>query len=113
MRSLIAIAAALFALNAWICHELFTLEYSKHVAAIDAAYISLARYISEHPFEWGWFPLWYNGIPFQNTYPPLLHQTTGMTAWLTGLSPALSYHLVCAVTYCLGAVTLFLAAHRL
>ena len=30
-----------------------------------------------------------------------------------GLSPALSYHLVCAVTYCLGAVTLFLAAHRL
>ncbi len=106
-------AAALFALNAWICRELFTLEYSRHMGSIEAAYISLARYIAEHPFEWGWFPLWYGGVPFQNTYPPVLHQLTGLAAGLSGASPALAYHFVCAVLYCLGPVTLYWLALRL
>jgi hypothetical protein len=73
----------------------------------------LARYISEHPLAVDWFPLWYVGIPFQNAYPPLLHLTTGGLAGLTGISPAVAYHAVAALTYCLVPVTLYWLAATL
>src|ERR1700722_17581474 len=39
-----------------------------------------------------WFPLWYNGIPYQNTYPPLLHWCVALIAWVRGISPAHAHH---------------------
>ena len=84
-----------------------------YLDSIEGAYIGLARWILEHPFDWSWFPLWYNGIPFQDTYPPLLHFLVALAAGLSGASPALSYHAVTALLYCLGPVTLFWFACRL
>ncbi len=107
------LALVLFATNAWICRELFRIEYLRYLDSIEGAYIGLARWILEHPFDWSWFPLWYNGIPFQDSYPPLLHFLVALTAGLSGASPALSYHAVTAVLYCLGPVTLFWFACRL
>ncbi len=103
----------LFTLNAYIALRLFQVEYFKFMGSIDAAYISLTRYILAHPFDWTWFPLWYTGVPFENTYPPLLHLTVAATAWLGDFSPARAHHFVSAAMYCLGPVTLFALARRL
>ena len=103
----------LFCLNAFLCRRLFVTEYTAHMDSIEAAYIGLSRYVLDHPFEFGWFPLWYDGIPFQNTYPPLLHALVAVVAWVLGLSPALAHHLTGAMFYSLGPVFLFLLAFRL
>ena len=103
-------ACVLLALNALICRELFFTEYLKHLGSIEAAYIGISRYVLDHPFEFGWFPLWYGGIPYQNTYPPLLHLTVAAAAWVSGASPAWAHHAVTAFLYCLGPVTVFLLA---
>ena len=108
-----ACVSALLVVNVFVCRELFVTEYSVHMSSIEGAYIGLSRWISEHPWELSWFPLWYGGVPFQNTYPPLLHVLVAGFAGLTGLSPASAHHAVTAAMYCLGPVTLFLLAKTL
>jgi len=49
-------------------------------------------------------------MPFQNSYYPLLPATVATEAKLTGWSAARSYHMVTALLYCLGPVTMFLMA---
>ena len=104
---------SLFALNAILCHELFTIEYTQHMGSIEGAYISISRYAMENPGDLTWFPLWYGGIPYQNSYPPLLHLLVAAFAGVAGVSAALAYHAVTAVMYCLGPVTLFWMSYRL
>ncbi|MCB1019943.1 MAG: hypothetical protein KDC27_08445 [Acidobacteria bacterium] len=106
-------ALAIFALNALICRELFFTEYTIHLGSIEAAYIGISRYAIDHPFEWDWFPLWYDGIPYHNTYPPLLHLIVAFVAWASNISPALSHHVVTAFFYALGPVALYLLALQL
>jgi hypothetical protein len=83
------------------------------MGSIEAAYIGLSRYILAHWRDFSWFPLWYAGIPAQNTYPPLLHWTVALAALLRGISPAHAHHWVTAIFYCLGPVTLFALTLRL
>ena len=108
-----ACVVSLFALNAYLCHELFTVEYTQHMGSIEGAYISISRYALDSPGGLSWFPLWYGGIPYENSYPPLLHLLVAAFAWATGLSVALAYHAVTALMYCLGPVTLFWMSYRL
>jgi len=103
---------ALFALNVYIVRELFAVEYLRFMGSIEGAYISLARQLSQH-WDLTWWPLWYAGIPYHNTYPPLLHWITALGARFTHVSPAHSYHFVTAFFYCIGPVTLFWMAYRL
>src|SRR5580693_547319 len=100
-RATLAAAALLTLLNADICHRLFRTEYLHQMDSIEGSYIGLSRYILAHPRDLTWFPLWYSGIPFQNTYPPLLHMLVAGTAWLFNISPALAHHIVGAAIYCL------------
>jgi hypothetical protein len=106
-------AAALVALNAALTPHLFVLDYSREMGSIEAAFIGLARYILEHFPHLGWFPLWYGGIPYPDTYPPLLHWVVALTAAAGRLSPGLAYHAVTAAVYALGPAALFWAALRL
>ena len=105
--------SALLGLNVYIAMRAFVCEYIPFMGSIEAAYIALARYILQHPFDLTWFPLWYTGVPYENTYPPLLHFIVAATARIGGLSPAGAYHWVGAAAYCLGPVTLFWLALRL
>ncbi len=105
--------AALFLLNAWICWELFRTEYTQHISSIEAAYISISRYIMNNWGDLTWFPLWYCGIPYQNSYPPLLHVIVAAVAEIARWSPALAYHFVTACFYCLGPVALYWLSVRL
>ena len=83
------------------------------MGSIEAAFIGLARYASRHWNDLGWFPLWYGGVPYPETYPPLLHWTVGLVLSHTAASPGLAYHFVTAMAYALGPVTLFWMAWRL
>ncbi|MGH9720537.1 MAG: hypothetical protein ACRD8O_10020 [Bryobacteraceae bacterium] len=105
--------AALIAVNAWIIARLFRTEYTEWVSSIEGAYIGLARWIARHWTQLDWYPLWYGGVPFENTYPPLLHVVVAATAQATGMSEARAYHTVCGAMYCLGPVTLFWLTWRL
>ena len=102
-----AFPLAIFALNAYFARNLFTLEYSRHMGSIEAAYIAISRYMIANWRDLTWFPLWYGGIPFQNTYPPLLHASVATAATIFGLTPAHAYHLITAIFYSLGPVTLY------
>ena len=73
----------------------------------------LARWARENWNDLTWFPLWYGGIPYHNTYPPLLHLIVAAVSALLGLTPAHAYHAVTAVFYSLGPVTLYWLALRL
>lgn len=106
-------AVLLAALNAVICRELFWTEYTRHLGSIEAAYVAISRYVIENWRDLSWFPLWYAGVPFQNTYPPLLHLAVALAAALAGISPALSHHAVTAALYCAGSLTVFWLALRL
>src|SRR5580658_3360250 len=102
--------AALAALNAWICAGLFTSEYLDQFSSVDGAFISIARYLSRHWGDHSWWPIWHCGMPYEDTYVPLLHLLVAATATLGRISAAHAYHIVVAIAYSLGPVTLYLMA---
>lgn len=108
-----AAAAVLFALNAWITLRLFHVDYTRQMGSIEAAYVGLARYVAHHLSDLSWFPLWYGGIPYPDTYPPLLHWISGLAVAILGISPGLAYHAVTATIYAAGPAALFWMAWRL
>ena len=91
------LAIFLFLANVYVCRNLFQVEYLRHMGSIEAAYIGISRYAIGHWRDLTWFPLWYNGIPYQNTYPPLLHLGVALIAWVRGITPAHAYHWTIAV----------------
>ena len=103
----------LLAVNFYIAKDLFFLEYSQFMGSIEAAYIAISRYMIGNWRDLSWFPLWYGGIPFQNTYPPFLHTLVALAAAAFRISPAHAHHIVTAIFYCLGPVVLYALALRL
>ena len=102
----LACAAALFALNAYICRELFSVEFTQHMESIEGSYMSISRYATRHWGELTWWPLWFTGMPFTHVYQPGFHLTVAAIAMLFRQSPQHIYHLMCALAYCFGPVTL-------
>ncbi len=102
-------AGVLFLVNAVVVARLFGTAYTTEMGSIEGAFIGLARYIRDHFPQLDWFPLWYGGIPWPDSYPPLLHMTVAALS-AVGPSPGLAYHFVTAVVYALIPVALFWAA---
>ena len=103
----------LTALNAAICWRLFKTEYIDHFDSNEGSAIAIARYISGHWGQFSWWPLWHCGMPYQDTYVPLLHLAVAAVASLAHIPTARAYHALVAVTYLLGPGTLYLMASRL
>jgi hypothetical protein len=104
---------ALTALNLAICWRLFKVEYTNNFASIEGAFIAMARYMSSHWGDFSWWPLWHCGMPYQDTYVPLLHLVVAITVSLGHLSAGRAYHSVIGATYALGPAMLYLMAVRL
>lgn len=83
------------------------------MGSIEGAFIGLARYIRDHSPHLSWMPLWYGGIPFPDSYPPLLHVTVAGVSALAHISAGLAYHLVTAIFYSLAPVALYWALTRM
>jgi 4-amino-4-deoxy-L-arabinose transferase-like glycosyltransferase len=106
----LSLAAFLFALNVYVCRGLFRAEYLRHMGSIEGAYIGISRYAMEHFPDLSWFAPWYDGVPYQNTYPPLLHWIVALVAKILGWSAAHAHHAVTGGMYALGPVALFALA---
>src|ERR1035441_2184719 len=98
-------AAVLFALNLWICWRLLFIEYLPHFVSIEPLFFALAKAIRSDWPHLGWWRQWYCGMPFTYTYQPLLHYVVAAVSAVTGLSVARAFHVVIAVGYSLGPVS--------
>lgn len=108
-----AAPASILLLNAFITLRLFHATYIAQMPSIEGAFIGLARYIRDHFPDLSWMPLWYGGIPFPDSYPPLLHATVALVSGVTHISAALAYHAVTALFYSLGPVALYWTLRRM
>jgi hypothetical protein len=75
--------------------------------------VGLANYLSRHWSDYSWWPLWHCGMPYTDTYVPLLHLLVAATATLSKIGAAHAYHAVTGLFYVLGPITLYLMAVRL
>lgn len=104
---------SLLVLNAWIIARAFKTEWVPWMSSIEGSYIGLSRWIQGHWLDLGWNPLWYGGVPFENSYPPLLHLLVAAWGQLARMSVARSHHVVSAAAYCLGPVAVFCLVYKL
>jgi len=104
--------ATILALNIWILARLFKTEYSPQMSSIEGAYVGISRWLLAN-WQSGWFPLWYGGIPAENSYPPLLHVIVAAVAKIAAMPVAQAHHAVGAAFYCLGPVAMFWLVLRL
>ena len=111
-RQAVFISLFLFALNAWICHRLFTIEFLHQLQSNDPTFASLSRFYRDHWRDLRWFPWFDGGMPIENGYMPLVLAVTAALGKLTTLSIERSYHVVLAFAYCCGPVTLFWFAYE-
>lgn len=103
----------LFGFNLWVAGRLLGIEWLAQMGSIEGARIAQTRWMLENWRDLSWFPLWYNGIPFENVYPPLFPAAAAVLAALGGFTAAHAYHICCAVAYALGPVAVFFLAKRL
>ena len=99
--------SVLLIVNLIIAALLFGVEYSAYNGSIEGTFIAIARVMAKHPGQWNWWPLWNAGMPFENTYLPLLHWIVAAFSVLTGWSAARSFHIVTAGLYVSSAVAVF------
>jgi hypothetical protein len=105
--------AVLFLVNFYFAKKLFFVDFTNNMQTNAGSFMALARFIMERWPHLGWFPWWFSGEPFENSYTPLLHLADAAFAWLTGGSPARAYNFVTGGFYVLGPVFLFLFAWRI
>jgi hypothetical protein len=105
--------AILVALNFYLVQKLFFVEFTNNMQTNDGSFLAITRYILAHFPHLNWYPWWFNGEPFENSYTPMLHLMDAAFAWITGSSPAHAYNFVTALFYTIGPVVLFLAIWRL
>src|ERR1039457_1935173 len=105
--------AALLAINAFFVKKLFFVEFTTNMQTNAGSFMAITRFILRYWPHLDWFPWWFNGQPFENSYTPMLHLSDAAFAWITGSSPAHAYNFVTAFFYVTGPVFLFLFAWRI
>jgi len=110
-RKATLLAVLIFGLNAYICANLFGLEFSSQLASIEGSYMTISRWAMDNWRDLTWFPLWFDGQPFLGVYQPGFHLTVAALATVTRMSVEHSYHLIVALAYCAVPVALFAACY--
>jgi hypothetical protein len=103
----------IFVLNVLLAWRLYKIEFSRFMGSIEGAYIGISRHILASGWDLGWWNAWYGGMPFENTYPPLLHILVAIAAWAGHISAARSHHIVTALFFSFGPVTAYWAARKI
>jgi hypothetical protein len=100
-------------MNAYICRQVFFIEFTGKMNSIQGVWIAMANLAGEHWYKPTWWPHWYNGMPFEYTYAPLVPALSAAIARLSGVSAAHGFQIVSGGVYCLGPAALFLMAWQL
>jgi hypothetical protein len=103
-------AAILIAINLAIVWRLLNLRYSGYLESNEGMFIATARVMARQFGDWGWWPYWNAGMPFQNVYLPLFHMIVAIWIRLTGWAPAHSMHLVSGLAFASTPAALFAMA---
>ncbi len=104
------LALAVFLLNVWLNGPLFMRGELPFRGSIEGGYVSMARFIANHPNPWSWNPLQYAGLPTQFMYVPGLSYLTALGVWISSMPVDYVYRLLTATAACLGPVTVFFFA---
>ena len=102
---------AIFAVNFYVCARIFKIPIFGGLYSIEGVHIALAKAIELGGSNF--YGHWYAGIPFPNTYPPLMPRLVGTISRYWVHDTGLAYHIVCGIFYCLGPVALFLLLYEL
>jgi hypothetical protein len=102
----VAASVLVAAANIWICHRLFTVEFTG-LQSNEAAFIAISRFFHDHWKDLEWFPWFDGGMPIQNAYQPVLPALTAAASAISGWSIARAFHVVLATAYCLAPFSLF------
>jgi hypothetical protein len=104
-------ALSIFLLNLLLNAPLFMVGDLPFRGSIEAGYVGMARFISQHPNPWGWNPLPYCGLPTQFMYVPNLPYLSALfIRLLPRATPDTVFRTVVSLMTCLGPVTLFVFA---
>ena len=104
-------AVFLFLLNVTLNAPLFMAGELPFRGSVEGGYVSMARFLSQHPNPWGWNPLPYCGLPTQFMYVPNMPYLAALFIHLLpGWSPDQIFRILVSLAACAGPVTLFLFA---
>jgi hypothetical protein len=106
------VCLVLFTLNAVICWPLFWAEYLDDFQSNEGSFITFGKFLLDSWPHCRWFPLFNAGMPFENTYLPLVSGLVAIGSAITRCSPAHVFHFLAALGFCLGPVFLFLFARQ-
>lgn len=105
-------ALLLFGVNFAVAGRLFFTEFTQHTSSNEGVFMAISRLLVERWPDVRWFPFWLNGLPFENTYCPLLQVIVALVAKTLHFSAASAFHAVVSVFYCAGPVFLFVFAWK-
>src|ERR1035438_9846057 len=98
-------------LNLWLNAPLFLSGELPFRGSVEGGYVSMARFLSQHPNPWGWNPFPYCGLPVQFMYVPALPYLSALgIRLLPHVSPDLVFRTIVSLAACFGPVTLFFFA---
>src|SRR5580700_5202012 len=75
-------AAVLLAINVYFARKLFFVDFTNNMQTNAGSFMAISRFILQHWPHLGWFPWWFNGEPFENSYTPMLHLVDAAFAWI-------------------------------
>ncbi len=105
------LALLILLLNLWLNAPLFFSGELPFRGSVAGGYVSMSRFLSQHPNPWGWNPLPYCGLPVQFMYVPALPYLSALgIRLLPHVSPDLVFRTIVSLAACLGPVTLFFFA---
>jgi hypothetical protein len=105
------LALTILLLNLWLNAPLFMSGELPFRGSVAGGYVSMSRFLSQHPNPWGWNPFPYCGLPVQFMYVPALPYLSALgIRLLPHVSPDLVFRTIVALAACLGPVTLFFFA---
>ena len=107
-----AYIALLIGLNIYFVQNLFRYEFTDNMQTNAGTFMAISRFIVAHWPHLDWYPWWFNGEPFENTYSPMLHLIDAGFAALFHCSTARAFNFVTGAFYVTGPAFLFLFAWR-
>jgi hypothetical protein len=111
LPSPVLLALLILLLNLWLNAPLFMPGELPFRGSVEGGYVSMSRFLSQHPHPWGWNPLPYCGLPVQFMYVPALPYLGALgIRLLPHVAPDTVFRAIVALATCLGPVTLFFFA---
>ena len=103
----------LLAINFYFVKKLFVVDFTNNMQHNAGSFMAISRFIQLHWPHLDWYPWWFAGEPFENSYTPMLQLIDAAVASMAGWSTARAFNFVTGFFYVTGPVFLFLFSWRI